>query len=105
MGEEHGLRPLKVRVAGHYGINVLFGDFKNGFLKFLYKKKDRRNFVLQIKPLVKSDLVVTRPSGVEFTSELSDFFDKTFFNRHVYVFHVRGKNELARRNLFFDRAG
>src|SRR3989304_5753207 len=95
MAKKNGLSPLKVGVARHYGINVLLGDFKNRLLKFLYEKKYGRNLVFQIKPFVERDLIVSRPSCVEFPAELADFFSKAFFYGHVYVFHVRSKNKLA----------
>ena len=111
MTESYGLSTLKVGIAGHYRVVIFLCLFENYVNEFLERKVNFFNFIKQIKPQIKRNLVVAAARGVEALARAAEPFCKLALNKGMYILcaHVNfklsafkvGGNTLKRGNNFF----
>ncbi len=75
-------------ISGHNGVGVFLCDFAERFNKLLYKRLDLFYFIAQIKPNVKSHLVVSRTRGVKPLAYIAKTLCKFRFNKHVDILGI-----------------
>ena len=89
MAEKQWLRLLKVRVAGHDGVQVGLGLVEDGKLQLGQCFVEGSHTLQQVQAQVGGHLVVARAAGVELTRHRADEFAQPALDGGVDVFVAR----------------
>ncbi len=93
VGEEHGLGPLQVGVAGHGRLAMLLGLGEESRLHGDERGVEVAEHVAEIEALVKRDLIVARASGMELAAHRAGDLDEAALDVHVDVFELAPEGE------------
>ena len=80
---------------GHHRVGILLDDADQHFQKPVNVFLNSRNAVPCIKAHIKSNLVVTAPSGMHLLAGISDPVDEIGLNKAVNIFIFRRNSKLA----------
>src|SRR5207253_11009504 len=86
MRKQHWLRPLCMRIARHYGVDVVSGASDQRRLERSSSREQLRPGLLDVQTQVERDLVVAAAAGVKFASQRADLLNQLLLNRHEVVF-------------------
>ena len=95
MTEGDGLSALKMRIAGHYGIDILLGYTVDNAYKSEKKTDNLIRLFTQIESDVKRNLVVTAARSVKPFSRVADTLCQFGLNEHMNILGVTRKSELS----------
>ncbi len=101
MSEGYRLRPLHMRISGHNRVAVLLRLFQKHIDKLGNKRVNAVALVAQIKPYVKSHLVVTASCGVKSLSRLTDTLRQFPLDKGVNILRIGVNKKLARLDFRF----
>ena len=95
MAEGHRLGGLQMGEAGHQGVGVLLRQVEQCAAQLADECQQAVDFVAQVEPDVGSDLVVTRPTGVQLLANIADQLNQSSLDIHVHIFERHAPDEFA----------
>ncbi len=99
MAEQNGLRPLEVGIARHDRIDMFFRYCQKRLLELEDLRDNVFCFFPQVEPDVKSDLVISRPCGMQFFSCRTDLSYQFSLDIHMDIFEFLFEFEFPRLYL------
>ena len=102
MGEEQGLGPLEVGVAGEQSLVFTLGEIEKGTLGGADFGEPVVDLFAGPETKIGRDLIVAAAAGVELLAEVADGLDEFEFNSRVDIFLSRAEGRIG---LFFGEVG
>ena len=102
MAEEHRLRLLQVRVAGHHDAEVVLGEANEHAARIDDALGEVGRHALRVEAGVGGDLVVAAPAGVQARTRDADALGQHALDGHVDVFVLDAPLELPCLGLPVD---
>ena len=93
-----------MRVSGKHDGGVRFSSFDESDLGLLQQIVDAIEGVPHVQPEIGRDLIVSAPTGVEFSADVADPFDQPALDVHVDVFEFRSQRQVSTLDLFENLA-
>ena len=90
MGQEDGLRALRVRVAGHHRIDMLLGTDDQRGLERGDRFEQLRSGPSHVQAQIERDLVITAAACMELSTQRAQLFAEALFDQHMDVLAVGG---------------
>ena len=97
VGEENGLRPLQVGIAGHDGGLILLRLVQNGIDKGFDQLGDFVHLAAQVHPQIQGHLVVPGAGGVELLAHISQALGQHLLHKHMDI--LAGKVKFQRAGI------
>ena len=85
VGEQDGLRPLRVRVARHHSVEMLLSPGNQRRLEDSERLEQLSTGGPDIEPQVQGDLVIAAPARMQLSPQRAELLPQALLDRHVDV--------------------